>query len=68
MKRGLTQKELAEKAGISVWKISKWEQGRSTPSLFEMLRVQGVLKGNLWVFNPFGLKEIQDKNVRFLGY
>jgi len=60
-KRGLTQKQLAEKTGLPVWKISKWETGKRIPTIMEMLRVQIVLKGNLFVFNPLDLKEIQKR-------
>jgi DNA-binding XRE family transcriptional regulator len=60
-KRGLTQKELAKKAGLPLWKIRGWESGKRVPSLVEMLRVQIVLKGNLFVFNPLELKEVQKK-------
>ncbi|PIV20164.1 MAG: hypothetical protein COZ69_11020 [Deltaproteobacteria bacterium CG_4_8_14_3_um_filter_45_9] len=61
LKRGLTQKQLAEKAGLPVWKISQWESGKRIPTLMEMLRVQIVLKGNLFVFNPLELKEVRER-------
>lgn len=58
-KKGLTQKQLAEKAGLPVWKISAWERGERIPSLIEMAWVQAVLGGNFFVFNPLDLREFR---------
>lgn len=59
-KRGLTQKQLAEKAGVPVWKISAWERGKRVPTLIEMCQVQAVLGGNFFVFNPLHLREFRN--------
>ena len=36
--RGLTQRAIAEKLGITDRAVSKWETGRGTPKLFSELR------------------------------
>ena len=56
-KKGLTQRELAEKAGLPVWKISKWEEKRRFPTLSEARQVQEVLPGNFLVYDPSEIRE-----------
>ncbi|WP_236169822.1 helix-turn-helix transcriptional regulator [Pseudomonas atacamensis] len=41
--RGLTQKELAEAAGISLVQVARYETGRSTPRLGAALKLARVL-------------------------
>ena len=36
---GLTQKELAEKAGVSTNTVARWERGETEPSFSDFLRV-----------------------------
>ena len=51
---GLTQEQLAEKAGVSFQAVSKWETGKDDPSttnLIELAKLYGtspeeLLKGN----------------------
>lgn len=38
LKRGMTQKELADKMGITYWQISHYESGRRNPSLYTVER------------------------------
>ena len=40
---GLTQKELAEKAGVSTNTVARWERGETEPSFSDFLRVCVVL-------------------------
>lgn len=41
--KGMTQKELAHRAGISERAISHWNSGRNLPSLEEAFRVSLIL-------------------------
>lgn len=36
---GITQDDLAERTGISVWTLRDWEQGKSCPSLDDCHRI-----------------------------
>ena len=45
--RGLLQKELAEKSGVSVTSLGGWESGKFTPTLFMATAVADVLKVSL---------------------
>ena len=40
---GLTQKELAEKVGVSMNTVARWERGETEPSFSDFLRVCVVL-------------------------
>jgi transcriptional regulator with XRE-family HTH domain len=41
--RGLSQPQLAKAAGVSVWSLRQWEQGRRTPLLDAAARVAVAL-------------------------
>ena len=58
-KKCLTQKELAGMAGLPIWKISKWENGKRKPTLLEATLVQDALKDELSVLNPLELAQIK---------
>jgi transcriptional regulator with XRE-family HTH domain len=40
---GLTQQELAERAGVSVWTLRRWEQKGNTPLVRVLVRVAKAL-------------------------
>ena len=44
---GLTQKELAEKVGVSAQAVSKWERGVSCPDISILDELAGALKLSL---------------------
>ena len=56
LKHHLTQKKLAQLAGIPLWKITKWESGIRIPTLREAAMVQRALdkieNPELCVLNP----------------
>jgi DNA-binding transcriptional regulator YiaG len=60
-KKGLTQKELAQRAGLPVWKISRWEDGTRKPTIVEIALIQKVLKDDLFVLNPLELEELRNR-------
>ncbi len=43
LKRGLTQRELAERLGVSAKTVSKWETGRGVPELLQLPALSAVL-------------------------
>ena len=43
-KEGLTQTELAEKLNCSVNTISRWENGKYSPSIDELNKIAEILK------------------------
>ncbi len=46
-KRGLTQKDLADKLALSDKTISKWEKERSIPDVFTLLKLAELLDCSL---------------------
>ncbi len=54
-KEGLTQRALAQKAGLPTWKISEWETGRRLPTLSEADAVQRAVGVDFSVLNPLDL-------------
>lgn len=46
-KRGLTQKDLADKLALSDKTISKWEKERSIPDVFTLLKLAEILDCSL---------------------
>lgn len=65
-KRGLSQKKLAEMSDIPLWKIRAWEEGKRSPSIEEMIRIQYVLRGNFPVIDPNELSEVRKIRARQL--
>ena len=58
-KHSLTQKKLAQMAGLPTWKISKWEAGIRKPTIVEIALVQKALKDELFVLNPLEVEELR---------
>ena len=61
LKHRLSQRELAQRAGLPIWKISRWEAGTRTPSIVEAALVQKVFKDDLFVLNPLELEELRNR-------
>jgi len=59
LKHRLTQKELAQRAGVPSWKLSKWEAGIRKPTIVEIALVQRVFKDELFVLNPLEVEEFR---------
>ena len=50
-KRGLTQQELADKVGTNRVNVTKWETGRTEPSLENIVKLADLLDVSLdWLF------------------
>ncbi len=47
LKRGLTQRELAERLGVSAKTVSKWETGRGVPDTLQLVPLVGALAVSL---------------------
>ena len=64
----MTQRKLAQMAGVPLWVISKWESGEKIPSLKDVAKVQRALeiieKSELCVLNPIEFKEARGKLPR----
>ena len=54
---GLTQKELAEKVGVSMNTVARWERGENEPSWSDFIKVCVVLG-----MNPMGFIEKENAN------
>ena len=50
VRKGLTQQELARRAGASPLMVEKWEQGKAIPKLDEVPRICDALGIRLWQF------------------
>ncbi len=66
---GTTQKELAEKAGLSLGGIRHYEQGQSEPVFSQLLRIARALGVGLEAFNeaepaPLKKKKAKPKPVK----
>lgn len=48
--KGLSQKMLASRLGISDRAVSKWEKGLSKPSVENLFKVSEILGGARWLF------------------
>lgn len=57
VKRGLTQRELAEKLSVSNSAISNWETSRRLPSLDELKRISNFFQKSLSIFD-------MDENIK----
>ena len=44
--RNLTQQELADKIGVGVRSIRRWENGEASPDVYNALRISAVLMVN----------------------
>ena len=44
IKKGLTQQQLANKMGVTVTTVSRWETGRSKPKMYDLKRLWRILK------------------------
>lgn len=42
IRMGISQKELADKLGVSLTTVSRWEQGRSFPSSADLISMRNV--------------------------
>jgi len=62
-KRGLTQEELAEKCGVSMQAVSKWENGRNLPDIENLMRIAEITNVPYSVFLEAGRNE---SNIRGL--
>jgi len=61
IQKGLTQLELAEKAGIGLTYLSKIEQGVRIPSVKTCFKLAKALKIELWEIFNFKRKVFKDK-------
>lgn len=72
--KGFTQKELAEKSGISISSIEKYESGRLNPSFKNAERIANVLNMGISYFYPaenyceLGLTEIEKQENEIKEY
>lgn len=42
IRMGISQKELADKLGVSLTTVSRWEQGRSLPNSTDLISMRNV--------------------------
>lgn len=48
---GISQAALGKELGVTFQQIQKYEKGQNSPSLYKMIRIQEILKCNLWEEN-----------------
>lgn len=65
--KGLTQVDLAEKAGIAVNSVRLYESGKVTPKLDAMRKLADALEIDInWLLNGFTLKEHDEEFIQRL--
>ena len=65
--KGLTQVDLAEKAGIAVNSVRLYESGKVTPKLDAMRKLADALEIDInWLLNGYTLEEHNEKFIQRL--
>ncbi len=66
---GLTQKELAEKLGVSVSMIAQYETGARNPKPGTIEKIGNALNCDLlWILDAFAKSSIKDSKIAFQQY
>ena len=66
-KAGMTQEYLAEKVGVSVQAVSKWETGRNLPDIENLILIAELTNTPYTVLLGLGKDEIAADDIKFRG-